>query len=153
MEFCNDSIVNYYNEFRTAIFLSSLTLGTFLFTMKSFIVSTMKTQVFDTPSYQDEVTARIASGENDQYYGPLKSFTRLMSWSIWMALGNALVQLILGVSDNAILVVVCASTTLLSWALVVIVLRKVSANLINMIDRAEKVAVERQANLEGTTTD
>lgn len=139
-------LVTYHAEFRTAIFLSSLTLGTFLFTMKSFIVSTMKADVYDQEDYQELVRQRRKGGMDEEYYGPLKSFSKFITWSIVVAILNAFCQITLGYLNTPTAAAACFTSTVISWCLVGFVLHKVSSNLQTMIDRAEERAVKKLEN-------
>ncbi len=133
-------IVQYYQDFKAAIFTSSLTLGTFLFTMKTFIVQTMKREVYDNKEYQKDILARIREGmKKERVYGPLKNFKRLIFWTIIVAFINALLQLTLGYFKSVPATIICFSVTALSWIMAIIALVLVSANLTKMIDISEEI--------------
>lgn len=143
-------VVEYYREFRTAIFLSSLTLGTFLFTMKTFIVQTMKSDVYDNLSYQGHVAYRRSQGHKDTFYGSLRWFSRLIVVAISFAFISALIQITLGYSDSVWLVAVCLTIAALSWVLVAVVLSIVSRNFSILLDRAEDEAIRRHSTEESS---
>lgn len=56
-------IVKYHQEFRTALFISGFTMGSFLFSMKSVIIKTMKEDYYDLSQYQDAVKQRRQKGQ------------------------------------------------------------------------------------------
>lgn len=136
-------IILYHREFRTALFLSSLTLGTFLFTMKTFIIQTMKKEVYDTIDYQDVIRYRRTQGQDITYYGSLRNFSRLILAAIITAILSALAQITLGYFETEAIAWICMISAGTSWLLVALVLFHVSANLSKMLDYAERVAVDK----------
>lgn len=133
------AVVQWHQEFRTAIFLSSLTLGTFLFTMKTFIIQTMKSQVYDDPAYQEQIRKdypRERRGE--ACYGPLRRFSKLIAASIGLAFLNAALQITVGYLDSEWSAWACIVVFALSWGMVAVVLYLVSRNLQSMINRASE---------------
>lgn len=142
-------IVQYYQDFKAAIFTSSLTLGTFLFTMKTFIVQTMKKEIYDNPEYQKDILARIREGMKDEkVYGQLKNFKRLIFWTIIIAFINALLQLTLGYFETVTVTVICFTMTGISWVLAIVALILVSVNLSRMIDISETIVQNKNGKEE-----
>jgi hypothetical protein len=138
------AIVQYYQEFKAAIFASSLTLGTFLFTMKTFIIQTMKREVYDRDIYQEKIAARRAEGKlKEAFYGQLINFKRLLFWTIVFAFINALLQLCLGYYKTKLCAIICFSSTGTSWILTIIALVLVSKNLSKMILISENMARDK----------
>jgi len=140
-------MVVYHHEFRTALFLSSLTLSTFLFTMKSFIIQTMKSDVYDKDHYQNAIAERNQHGEKKGFYSSLVNFSSFMTLAISMGIFNAFLQITLGYFDSEILVWVCLSSTIISWGIVAWVLYLVSTNMTSMLAIAEDLAVEKYERL------
>lgn len=137
------TIIEYYREFRTSLFASSLTLGTFLFTMKTFIIQTMKKDVYDDESYQKSIKYRRSTGLKESYYGSLKRFSFLMVAAIALAFVSAFVQISAGHSRSPAVIWFCLVVVSISWILVGWVLYLVARNLNAMLDRAEKTAREK----------
>jgi hypothetical protein len=138
-------IVAYHHEFRTALFLSSLTLATFLFTMKTFIIQIIKKEVYDHARHQ-----RMADNFADdkktspQYYKGLKSLASLIFWAIVCAVLNASFQCTVGYVDHYAAAIFCILTSVVSWALFAFVLNAVAGNLQYMIDFAEEDVREKR---------
>lgn len=90
-------IVGYYEGFRAPIFVACVTFGTFLFTMKSFIVVTMKREVYDTNAYRERFTnaGRYDSAGGGRYRG-LKGLSLLLLVAILVALASAAIQVSIG---------------------------------------------------------
>ncbi|MCK5075652.1 MAG: hypothetical protein KAR38_04710 [Calditrichia bacterium] len=140
-------IFNYYVNFRTALFTSSLMLGTFLFTMKSFIIQTMKKEVYDKDIYKDRVLQRRKEGKlKETYYGPLIKLKRILFVSICGAFINAFLQLVLGFFQNEYIAIICFLTTIVSWLIVAIAIYFVSNNISIMLNLSEEITKQE---LEG----
>lgn len=136
-------LVEWHKEFRTALFLSSLTLGTFLFTMKSFIIQTVKKEVYDTKEYQEEresmrLTAREKYADKFEPYTQLKSFAALMKAAILIAFLNAFLQISVGYAENVYAASICLLSSLVSWGFVAVVIHQVANNMQQMIQIAER---------------
>lgn len=137
------TIVSYHEEIRSALFLSSVTLGTFIFTMKTFIIQTMKKEVYDNDRYQKKKKNIDEIGFTNSNYEPLKRLTWLLKWSIWLSLLSALSQITIGFSENTILSVICLILAASAWAIVGISVYFVSDNLSKMITNAEEELEEK----------
>lgn len=137
----------YYQDLRSAFITSSVTMGTFLFTMKSFVIQTMKRDLYDRPEYQAAVAQRRKEGKkSDTYYGQLNRLRSLMLWAIVVAFFNAGIQVLYGNTDQEWMAWLCFVITGLSWALVLGCLLVVSHNLKEMIVISEGIA---QRNEQG----
>ena len=139
---CNLSdLLCYYQDLRSAFITSSVTMGTFLFTMKSFVIQTMKRDLYDKPEYQAVIAQRRKEGKkNDSYYGQLNRLRSLMLWAIVVAFFNAGVQVLYGNTDQEWLAALCFLVTGVSWVLVLACLMVVSHNLKEMIVISEGIA-------------
>lgn len=132
-------IVAYHQEFRTALFTSSLTLGTFLFTMKTFIIQTIKKEIYDHKSYKSKVENIAAlAGKTPQYYKQLKRLSRLIFFAITFALFNALIQITLGYVGLPLSAYICLISSFISWFVFLLVLLQVGNNMSDMLDFAEE---------------
>lgn len=137
------TIVSYHEEIRSALFLSSVTLGTFIFTMKTFIIQTMKKEVYDNDRYQKKKKNIDEIGFTNSNYEPLKRLTWLLKWSIWLSLLSALSQITIGFSEQTILALICLTLAASAWAIVGVAVYFVSDNLSKMIINAEEELEEK----------
>jgi len=145
MSICFQALIDWHIEFRSALFLSSVTLGTFLFTMKSFIIQTMKKEVYDNKQYQKVISKRRAENSKEEFYKPLKNLARLIFWSIILAFLSAFSQVSLGYIEKFNSVVICLLIAIVSWVVVIVTLFLVSTNLTQMISIAESEAQENDS--------
>lgn len=130
-------LIDYYSEIRTALFLSSMTLGTFIFTMKSFIVQVMKKEIYDKKEYQDSIKQIQETGKNVSCYKPLRNLSRILTQTIVLSFIAAGLHISLGVLDRDWTAQLCIGITLVSWVLVATSIFLVSRNLRKMIDISE----------------
>ncbi len=139
-EFC---IVDYYQEFRTALFISGFTLGAFLFSMKSVIMKTMKEDYYDRDEYQSNIKQRRSIGQNIGYYSQLKNFSKLLIAAICISFLSALSQITLGYIEIKAVIYFCLSLAVVSWLLVGVAIYYVSVNWAKALDMAEEIAIKK----------
>ena len=132
------TIVDYHEEVRTALFLSSVTLGTFIFTMKSFIIQTMKKEVYDNELYIKEKLPLKDLGEIKGVYEQLQFLASLLKWAIWLSFLSALMHITIGFFGETWSSIACILATAISWIIVAISIYFVSENLRLMIQYSER---------------
>lgn len=147
---CVRDLLEFHEEFRTALFLSSLTLGTFLFAMKSLILQTVKREVYDNPYHQDKVASRsMKLGETPKYYAGLSRFSKLIISAISLSLLNAFVQVLSGFFVSFGFSLASLILTAICWSVFAWVLYQSSENISSIIDYAQNEAeVKRQSRTE-----
>jgi hypothetical protein len=133
-------IIAFHSKWSIALFTSSITIASFLFTMKAFIIQTVKSQVYDSPEHMEKVRLRRASGAPTKYYGGLENLACLLKWTIIAALFNAISQLLLSGFDSELLSMICLILSGLTAILFSFVVWTVSKNISDMILIAEKKA-------------
>lgn len=133
-------LVIYHQEFRTALFVSGFTIGTFLFSMKTFILKTMKDDFYDNEEYQRKVRQRRSLGQEVGFYSPLKNFSRLLLLSIVLSFLSALAQISVGYISDYRAVIICLILAVISWILVGISIYYVGENWSRALDLAEDKA-------------
>lgn len=132
-----EDLITFYRSIRSGIMTSSLTVGAFLFTMKSFIVLNMKKEVYDQPAYHEMIRFRRSRGKKERLYSGLGQLKVLLYWSIILALVNALGQVTLGYIAKPWAVLSALGLTVFSWGLVGFSLFHVSRNLTLMLQFGE----------------
>ena len=135
-----DEIVIYHSEFRTALFISGFTIGSFLFSMKTFILKTMKDDYYDNNDYQRKIRQRRKLGQEVGFYTPLKNFSKLLMSSIVLSFLSALSQISVGYSSDYRAVLFCLLIAVASWVLVGIAIYYVGVNWSKALDLAEETA-------------
>jgi hypothetical protein len=86
----------YAQNIRTSLFTGFLTVGSFLLSLKVFIVVKLKENIFDSATYKDKLTDRRELNPKLTHYGPLKRLSQLLFFSIVSAITASAVQLSIG---------------------------------------------------------
>jgi len=135
-----NDLVAYHKEFRTSLFVSGITIGSFLFSMKTFILKTMRDDFYDNQEYQSRVRERRGLGQMIGFYDPLKNLSRLLLASIVMSFISAISQISIGYLSCPLTVILCLLLALISWAFVASSIYFVSKNWSAALDLAETKA-------------
>ena len=86
----------YAKNIRASLFTGFLTVGSFLLSLKVFIVVKFKENIFDSSAYKEKLQDRRKLEPNLSHYGPVKRLSRLLFISIVAALGASAAQLSIG---------------------------------------------------------
>ena len=90
----------YEADLRTTFFAAFLTMGVFLFSLRTFIVITMKEGLYESEGYISRLKdRRELSGPNASHYGTLRGLSNLLFWSTALSLLASVVQMTLGFVD------------------------------------------------------
>ncbi|WP_157770525.1 hypothetical protein [Pseudoalteromonas sp. 1_2015MBL_MicDiv] len=126
-------IINYYASVKGYLFVTSITVGAFLFTMKTFIIQTMKKEVYDTSAYGEKYTSAKITNKKLTRYRQLNRLRLFLFLAVAFTLGSGLIQLVLGFFVNIYTVLVCFFIAFVSWVMVFIALILVNNNLKYML--------------------
>ena len=110
---------------RGNLFAGFLTVGGFLFSLKTFIVIKMKENVYDHEKYQERVAEQQQLNGNISFYGPLRRLSDLLFISVLASICCAVLQLTVGLIDHWFTVLLCIwsaifASALLIWSLFII---------------------------------
>jgi hypothetical protein len=137
-------LIQHFQSYKIAIFTGSITLGTFLFTMNTFIIQTMKREVYDKEEYQQSIAARRKEGlTKESFYGQLLNLKHLLFLTIADAFVNAVVQITVGYYETLLSAAICFLSTGILICLTITALILVSVNLSRMIAISERAAEEK----------
>lgn len=107
---CAPVFLFYVANVRADVFNGSLTLSGFLLSVLTFIVTSMKTDVYDTESYADVLAATKAllpRGHVEERYGPLRRLTRIMASAVFVTLLSGILHVTLVYAKNVWAVATC----------------------------------------------
>lgn len=133
-----DFIVDYYVQVRNALFMSGFTIGAFLFSMKTFILKTMKDDYYDKEEYHEKIKKRQAYEKDVKVYQPLRNFSNLLLMSIVISFLSAFSQFSVGFIPHYIASIFCLSIAVVSWYLVGKSIYYVGQNWGMVLDLAEE---------------
>jgi hypothetical protein len=136
MDFCLATIA-YHNKLIVPLFISGFTIGSFLFSMKSTIIKTLKEEVYDTDRHQDLINQKIAFSEKKGYFEALKAFSNLLMTSIKLSFVSSILQITIGYVGTIYTSLFCLTIALLSWFYLGKALFQVQSNWNKAFDFAE----------------
>lgn len=115
----------YADNIRGHLFAGFLALGGFLLSLKTFIVVTMKENVYDDKKYIENWKEKKKFDPNLKLYAPLKQLSDFLYYAIFASILSAIMQMSLGLFEHwfASAIAVWSSiyaTLLLAWCLFLI---------------------------------
>jgi hypothetical protein len=86
----------YAKNIRASLFTGFLTVGSFLLSLKVFIVVKFKENIFDSQTYKDQLESKRKLNPDLTHYGPVKRLSHLLFFSIVSAITASVAQLSIG---------------------------------------------------------
>ena len=86
----------YAKNIRASLFTGFLTVGSFLLSLKVFIVVKFKENIFDSAAYREKLQDRRKLNPDISHYGPVKRLSRLLFFSIISSIAASVAQLSVG---------------------------------------------------------
>lgn len=108
----------YVENLREPLFVGLLTVAAFMFSLKTFIIVTMKEGVYATDSYEAMWKEHKKNNPQLKRYQGLQNFALLLFLSVLIVLIAAIFQLTVGLFDHPIAAV--TSVAMAVWALAMI---------------------------------
>ncbi|RRV32165.1 hypothetical protein EGJ86_18405 [Pseudomonas sp. o96-267] len=115
----------YADNIRGHLFAGFLALGGFLLSLKTFIIVTMKENVYDNPKYIEKWQSANKENPSLKLYLPLKQLSDFLYYAIIASISTAVFQLTIGLYEHWITALISTAssiyaTLLLSWCLLLI---------------------------------
>lgn len=131
----------YEKNLRANFFAGFLTIGTFLFAVKTFIVVKIKEDVFDTDFYKKRVEGHRSLNRKKKivYYGPLKRLMAVIFYAEIISLITACYQLTFGFIKSPWAAMVGIVMSILSMGLLLVAICLVKGNLNVWLEESEKI--------------
>lgn len=99
----------YSAKLQTPLFTGFLTLGSFLLTLKTFILVQLKEKLYDDAGYIERIARLRFQNASLKLYAPIMRLAELLLIAVVMALGTALLQITLGFVEHQISSAICLS--------------------------------------------
>ena len=139
----NGELSEFYGEnLRNILFTGLLTIGTFIFAVKTFIVIKLKEDVFDTEYYRKRLrrNRELSPNKKFSHYGPLKNLTVILFYASTTSLTSAILQVTIGLIGSLWSTILCILFALVSITLLFISMIFVKMNLNVWLDDLEDQA-------------
>lgn len=126
----------YTAKLQTPIFTGFLTLGSFLLTLKTFIVVQLKEKLYDSDGYIERIARLRFQNPNLKLYDPITRLAELLLIAVIMALTTAFLQLSLGFIGIQITSAICLSFAIGTLILVVFAWWQIRRNIYDLFELA-----------------
>jgi uncharacterized membrane protein (DUF485 family) len=129
----------YQLHLRTDFFSASLTMAGFLFTVATFIVTGVKTGIYDTPAYRQRFARLRAIDPSLTLYAPLRGLVQVLVSATAACLGCAVVHVAIGFVGSMWAAAACAACASGTSALVTFAVLAARANFLDWLSHDERV--------------
>ncbi len=120
----------FHDKLRGSFFTGFLTLGGFLFSLKTFIVIKMKEGLYDHPNYRKNYAEKMALLKGPvTIFTPLRNLTDLLFAAIVSSLTTSLLQVTLGLSSRWWAVGICLASIGVTLVFLSVALFQIKSNL------------------------
>lgn len=114
MDIC-EAIIAYHEKLIVPLFISGFTIGSFLFSMKSTIIKTLKEEVYDTDRHQDLINQKLALNQKKGYFEALQAFSSLLMTAIKLSFISSIFQITIGYLGSIYTSLFCLVIAFISW--------------------------------------
>lgn len=128
----------YGRNIRAPLFTGLLTVGSFLLSMKVFIVVKFKETVFDTDWYKERLADRQKIDPNIKHYGPVRNLSSVLFTAIASAIVGSLTQITIGLIPHVAALTICVITASFAGAMLIQTLLLIRSILSDWLDNTEK---------------
>ncbi|HJS45215.1 MAG TPA: hypothetical protein VJ753_02330 [Rhizomicrobium sp.] len=119
----------YQGSMRQPLFAGLLTVSAFLFSLKTFIIVTMKTNVYGTDEYKAKWEEKKKLNSELKRYAPLRNFALLLFFAVLVSLIAAISQFTIGLLDTPLAAIIPLSLAVWSISMIFVSLVYLQVNL------------------------
>jgi len=124
----------YAKNLRGHLFAAFLALGGFLLSLKTFIVVTMKENVYDTDKYKKNFEDKVKINPDLKLYKPLQELSDFLFYAILASIVSALLQMTLGLYPHWIPALIAITSSVFAMVLLLNCLFLIKRNLDSWFD-------------------
>lgn len=126
----NLDIIKFYGDsLRGNLFSGFLALGGFIFSLKAFILVTMKQNVYDSKIYEDKWLGLNKDGSGKEYFLPLKELNSVLYMTVLLSILCSILNITIGLLPVIFVVYVCIFTAFFATIYLVLSLWLIKGNL------------------------
>lgn len=119
----------FQKHLREPLFIGLLTVAAFLFSLKTFIIVTMKENVYGTTAYEKKWRKALELSPGLKRYAGLERFSLLLFSSVLISLIAAVLQFTLGLVDEPYAAIISIGSAIWSIAMIFVSLFYLQINL------------------------
>ncbi len=127
----------YAKNIRGSLFTGFLTVGSFLLSLKAFIVVKLKENIFDSAGYKEKLRERRKLNPDLTLYGPLKRLSLLIFLAISSAIAASVSQLNVGLVQHWIASFFCIFISVFAIGMLISTLLLIKSTLDEWLDYLE----------------
>lgn len=127
--FHGNLVLEYTTGLRTPLFTAFVTMGSFLLTLKTFILLRLKEGMYDKEFYKTAYLNNRSLASKDSYYGPLQRLGQALIVNVAMCYISSILQLTLGLLKYDWGIVICLGFGATTLGLIFFCWYQVSQNL------------------------
>ena len=138
---CSDLgiVPDYYaKNIRGSLFTGFLTVGSFLLSLKAFIVVKLKENIFDSDIYKERLKQQRKLNSNLTLYGPVKRLSQLIFLTICSALTASVSQLTIGLIQHWLATFFCIFVSMFAISMLVSTLLLIKSTLDEWLNYLEE---------------
>jgi len=125
-----EKLADYYEKnLRGHLFAAFLALGGFLLSLKTFIVVTMKENVYDSDKYKKNFKDKQKLNSSLKLYAPLQELSDLLFYAILASIISALLQMTIGLYPYWVAAMIAISSSIFAMVLLLASLHLIKRNL------------------------
>jgi hypothetical protein len=128
----------YEKKLQVPFFTGFITLGSFLLTLKTFVIVKLKESLYDSESYTDIIEKHRSLDPNLPFYDPLNNLARFLVYAVIMSISTAASQMTLGFLPFNWAAAICISLAVTTLYLVLIAWWNIKRNLSDLFAAWEK---------------
>jgi len=128
----------YAKNMRGSLFTGFLTVGSFLLSLKAFIVVKLKENIFDTDIYKEKLKERRKLNPNLTLYGPVKRLSLLLFISTSSAITASVSQLSVGLIERWEATFFCIFVSVFAISMLIATLLLIKSTLDEWLDYLEE---------------
>ncbi len=130
--------IQFYDEkIRSILFSGLLTVGSFLLSLKVFIVVKFKENVFDSESYKSKLAERRKINPNLSHYGPVRNLSKVLFIAITSSLFASASQVTIGLIPEWWALLICVGLAAFAGVMLLQVLLLIRTILKDWLDHME----------------
>lgn len=141
----------YTTKLQVPFFTGFLTLGSFLLTLKIFIIVQLKDKLYESNEYINKVAELRLVDNTIKLFAPLTRLAELLLIAVIMAISTAFIQITVGFIGKQFSAAICISFAIVTLCLVVFAWWHIRKNIFDLFEYAskdnEKLIAEAQKQL------
>jgi len=126
----NQNIIKFYGEsLRGNLFSGFLALGGFIFSLKAFILVTMKQNVYDSEIYEEKWREFNKEANGEAYFLPLRELNSVLYMTVLLSIFCAILNITIGLLPIIMVVYICIFSAFYATGYLVLSLWLIKGNL------------------------